>query len=98
MSRSQTVLIEFPIQDNAYSEARSAVDELIQHLSSAEYRVEHLVRVGNVLVDAWSPHLEQPLGYAYRIHLRGLNRSTWARLQNQVFQPLARQGLQVRAA
>jgi len=98
MSRSQTVLIEFPIQDTAYSEARHAVDELTLHLSSTEYRVEHLVRVGNALVDAWSPHLEEPMAYVYRIHLRGLNRSTWHRLQQQVFQPLARQGVQVRAA
>ena len=98
MLRSQTVLIEFPIQDAAYSDARQAVDELTLHLSSTEYRVEHLVRVGNALVDAWSPYVEEPMAYVYRIHLRGLNRSTWHRLQHQVFQPLARQGLQVRAA
>jgi hypothetical protein len=98
MPRSQTVVIEFPIQTRAYSDARQAVDSLTRHLSSGQYRVERLVRVGNALVEATSPFISEPKGYAYRIHFHDISTGTWSRLQRHIFQPLTRNGLDVRAA
>ena len=96
MNLNRLIELEFSTNAEAVDAANRAVARLGDQLGDMGVRVEPLVRLDDKLVAPWGEDAERAKAYAYRIHVRPIERSEWRAIRARLITPLASQGVSIR--
>ena len=96
MTSNRMLELEFSTDSDAVEAANLAVARLGDQLGDMGVRVEPLVRLDDKLVAPWGEEAGRAEAYAYRIHVRPLDRSEWRAIRARLLAPLASQGVAIR--
>jgi hypothetical protein len=96
MKVNRLIELEFSTNTSVVEAANRVVSRLGDQLGEMGLRVEPLIRLNNKLVAPWGEGAEQAQAYAYRIHVRPIERSEWRAIRARLLTPLASQGVSIR--
>ena len=96
MTSNRLLELEFSTNADAVDAANRAVARLGDQLGDMGVRVEPLIRLDDKLVAPWGDDADRAESYAYRIHVRPIDRSEWRAIRARLIAPLASQGVAIR--
>jgi hypothetical protein len=96
MKVNRLIELEFSTNTSVVEAANRVVSRLGDQLGEMGLRVEPLIRLNNRLVAPWGEGADQAQAYAYRIHVRPIERSEWHAIRARLLTPLASQGVSFR--
>ncbi len=96
MTVNRLIELEFSTNANAVEVANRAVAHLEDQLGDMGLRVEPLVRLDDKLVAPWGDDAGQAEAFAYRLHVRPIDRTEWRAIRARWITPLASQGVSIR--
>ena len=96
MTLNRLIELEFSTNADTVDAANRAVAGLGDQLGDMGVRVEPLVRLDDKLVAPWGEDVERAEAYAYRIHVRPIERTEWRAIRARLITPLATQGVAIR--
>ena len=96
MTVNRLIELEFSTNSTTVEVANRAVAHLEDQLGEMGLRVEPLVRLGDKLVAPWGDDAERAQAFAYRLHVRPIDRMEWRAICARWITPLAAQGVSIR--
>ena len=96
MTLNRLLELEFSTNADTVDAANRAVARLGDQLGDMGVRVEPLIRLDDKLVAPWGDDACRAESYAYRIHVRPIDRSEWHAIRARLIAPLASQGVAIR--
>ena len=96
MTLNRLIELEFSTNTSSVEAANRAVARLGDQLGDMGVRIEPLVRLDDKLVSPWGDDAVHAQSYAYRIHVRPIDRSEWRAIRARLIAPLATQGVAIR--
>lgn len=96
MTVNRLIELEFSTNISTVEAANRAVASLGDQLGDMGVRVEPLIRLDDKLVAPWGDEAVRAESYAYRIHVRPIERSEWRAICARLITPLATQGVAIR--
>ena len=96
MTLNRLLELEFSTNADTVDAANRAVARLGDQLGDMGVRVEPLIRLDDKLVAPWGDDACRAESYAYRIHVRPIDRSEWRAIRARLIAPLASQGVAIR--